>query len=322
MRTLSGARIFLAGVVGATSFLLTEAKADCNPRDFAEIKDIQQSGETELAFALTATEQEFEKAKKGGATSGSYGGIISGSANVEEAREKAHQIATATKFDYASSYAYSYFSQSISPILYLACLEKEKQAPGITMWLGKRQGDYFTFNVSWIGTDTSFAAASYDAPPVVDGGTVVSKPDTWLKQTTEEVVVKRNGNNDFYLRLKIGGKVKTVVIVKDPPAVAWNMKSVTSDRLIKASSSGPNPGCSSGQAKDCIYPMHPGGHFVAKSAAMTEGYSTDPSTYGEKFEERPDRVCVTMIQSTGACEVAHSAQGRLTAIEKFPVSSE
>ncbi len=108
----------------------------------------------------------------------------------------------------------------------------------------------------------------------------------------------------------------------DSPDVTLTKKAVTSENLLKAASHGPNPGCSAGQATDCIYPICRGGHFVSKSASLTEFYSSDPTTYSQKFEERPDRVCVTMTQSTGACEVTQSAQGRLTAIEEFPQTAE
>jgi hypothetical protein len=36
------------------------------------MKDIRATGETELAFVLTATSEEFDAAKKSGALSGSY----------------------------------------------------------------------------------------------------------------------------------------------------------------------------------------------------------------------------------------------------------
>jgi hypothetical protein len=99
MRTVLAAKSFLVAIVslGATSFA---ARADCNPRDFMvrDVKSIQQSGETELAFVLTSTEEEFNNAKKGGSASGAYG-LISGSANYQEAQDKARRIAQAVKFD-------------------------------------------------------------------------------------------------------------------------------------------------------------------------------------------------------------------------------
>jgi hypothetical protein len=312
--------------VAALVLCTAPAKADCNARDFMikEVQDIQRSGETELSFVLTATEEEFNNAKKNAGLSGAYG-LISGSANYGEAQEKARRIAQSTKFDYKSSYASSYFSQSLSPKAldaYVACLERDKERPGLTVWLQGRQGDFFTFRAFWVGSDVSLPSAKWDSEPLVDGGTVTSKPTTWLKAKTEEIVIKRPTNVDLFLNLKVGGEVKSMVIVKDPPAVAWVQKPVISGVLMKASTHGPNPGCSAGETADCVVPTHPGGSFVLKSASLTERSSSDPTKYSEAFSESPDKVCAKMTQSTGCCECAQSAQGRLMAIEKYPQVAE
>jgi hypothetical protein len=188
------------GVAGLLAAVSNEAKADCNPRDFmaAEVKDIQRSGETELAFVLTATVDEFERAKKD--AGGSAYGLFSGSYG--EAQEKARSVAQATKFDYKSSYASSYFSQTLSKRAlgnYVTCLILDKEKPGLRIWLDDRQGDYFTFKAFWVGADTIVPAAKYDAPPIVDGASIISGPEAWVKGTTEDITIKRNGNNDFYL---------------------------------------------------------------------------------------------------------------------------
>jgi hypothetical protein len=105
-------------VIGAFGVLASihSAKAECNPRDFL-VKDtqaLQESSETELAFVLTATKDEFDEAKRDIGIGGRYG-IISGSATFPEAKDKATKIAQSTKFDYHSSYAKQYFVQTISP---------------------------------------------------------------------------------------------------------------------------------------------------------------------------------------------------------------
>lgn len=105
---------------------------NCDPREFMiqNITSIQQSGETELAFVLTSNRQEFERVKKSGGLAGSYG-LISGSANYDEAKQKAEQIAQSIKFDYRQSYASSIFLQAISPIAanaYSECLNKNRDA--------------------------------------------------------------------------------------------------------------------------------------------------------------------------------------------------
>lgn len=315
----------MGAVVGFTLWA-TQAKAECSARDFMikEVQDIQQSGETELAFVLTATEEEFNNAKKSAGLSGAYG-LISGSASYGEAQEKARRIAQSTKFDYKSSYASSYFSQSLSPKAldaYVACLERDKERPGLTVWLQGRQGDFFTFRAFWIGSDVSLPSAKWDAEPLIDGGTVVSRPASWLKAKTEEIVIKRPTNVDLFLNLKVGGEVRSMIIVKDPPAVAWLQKPVISGVLMKASTHGPNPGCSAGETTDCVFPAHPGGSLVLKSAALTERSSSDPGKYSESFSETPDKICAKMSQNTGCCECTQTAQGRLLAIERYPQAAE
>ena len=178
----------------------------------------------------------------------------------------------------------------------MSCLDKDKERPGLALWLHSRDGDYFTFNAFWVGADTKVPGTKYDAPPVIDGGTIVGKPDAWVKGTTEEIVVKRNGNNDIYLNLKVGGKTKSKVVVKDPPAVVWIRKPVVSDKLIKTASHGPDPGCSAGQVNDCIYPLHPGGSFVPNSRTMTEHSTSGPSAYSEVYYvDKPDQVKIGTI---------------------------
>lgn len=326
MRSVLLTKSFLV-IIAALGAACFAARADCDPREFMikEVKDIQKSGETELAFVLTATEEEFNRAKKDAAGSGTYG-LISGSASYAESKEKARRIAQSTKFDYKSSYAESYFSQSLSPAAinaYVACLQSDRERPGLTMWLQGRQGEYLTFKAFWVGADVTQPSAKYDAAPIIDGGTIVAKPDGWIKAKAEEIVVKRNGNNDVFLSLRVGGQSRSQVIVKDPPAVIWNNKPVTSDKLIRAVATGPNPGCTAGQVTDCIFPARPGGSFVERSGAMTERSTSDPGRYSEEFYvDTPDKICVRMTQSQGACEKDETAQGRLTAIERFPQSAE
>jgi hypothetical protein len=316
---------FVVAIV-AMVFASIETKADCNPRDFVvqDVKNIQLTPEIELAFVLTATEHEFNKAKQGGATSGGYG-LIWGAANYQEAQEKARRIAEATKFNSAGAYAFSYLSQTLSSSAlnsYESCLESDRDKPGLTVWLNSKQGDYFTFKAFWVGMNAEVPVAR-NATERVDGGRIVAKPNVWVRGKIEEIVVKRNVNDDILLELTVDGEVRSYVLVKDPPPVIWKSRPVISERLMRAGTRGANPGCSAGQANDCIYPRQPGGSFVPGSAGIIERLTSDPSKYNEQFSmNTPAQICVTITQSTGACETTQSAQGRLTAIERFPEATE
>lgn len=308
-------------------FASTEAEASCSPRDFLvqDVRSMQQSAETELAFVLTSTQEEFENAKKSGAASGGYG-LLTGSGSFAQTKERARRIAEAVKFDYSHSYAASYFSQTVSQgalEAYRQCLLNDKESPGLRLWLVQRDGDYFTFNTFWVGSDTKVAVGEYDKEPLVDGAEIVSKPDAFIKGTTEEIVVKRAANNDFFLRLSVDGQTKSVVVVKDPPPVVWRTKAVTSDQQMTAQSFGPNPGCSSGAASSCIQPTEPGGLFMAGSGGLTDKSTTNDGGFSFKFnQDSPDQICIEITQATGACHVVQTGKARVTAIEKYPLPIE
>jgi hypothetical protein len=205
---------------------------------------------------------------------------------------------------------------------YVQCIEKGKDTPGLALWIESRDGDYFTFGAFWVGADTSVGAAKYDAPPTVDGGRLISAPAAWLKGKIEDIVVKRDGNNDLYLNLKVGGQTKTKVIVKDPPSVVWLRQPVVSQKVMNAQSADRNPGCGAGSDGDTINPVHPGGYFVANTR-ITNHSTSDPSHYSETFIiDRPDQVSVAISQSTGACEHVQRATGRLQAVETFPQAAQ
>jgi hypothetical protein len=315
----------IAITIWAASF--ANSWADCNPRDFMvqDTSSIQQSLETQIAFVLTATEEEYNKSKQSGALSGAYG-PISGAASFGDAKEAARRVAEAIKFDYRTSYASNYFSQKMSPAAlasYGTCMERDKERPGLALWLQERQGDFITLKSYWVGADTTVAAASWDSEAIVDGGMVVSKPDAWIKARTEEIVIRRNGNVDVFLSIKVGGATKSFVIVKDPPNIAWRSKPIISEAVLKAASHGPNPGCSAGAAEQCIYASELGGALDATSAAITERTTTDPSRYSSRITvNSPSKICMEITQSTGACEVVQSASGRVSAMERYPTIAE
>ncbi|KQW82037.1 hypothetical protein [Ensifer sp. Root127] len=307
--------------------LITQVRAECDPRAFvvADVAAIALSDEAELAFVLTASETEYYSFKNSvSARSGLR--LISDSANLKEAQDKARKIAEAINFDYKSNYASSLLAQQLSAKAvnaYRECLNHERENPGLRLWIENRAGDYFILGSFWVGADRSQGIAHYDAEPVVIGGTIISKPDDWVKGLTQEVVVQRDLNTDLMIKIRVGGQIGTMLIVKDPPAVTWETKPVKSPRITKvATRHGVGAGCFAGETADCIYPSQPGGYFVVGSAVVTERSSTDALRYAERFRETPDQVCVQMTQSTGACEHRQFAQGRLMALEKFPRAAD
>ncbi|MBY5439328.1 hypothetical protein [Rhizobium leguminosarum] len=315
---------FMAIMIGMLGGSL-RAFADCDPR-FYLLQDITKSSysaEMELAFVLTSTEEEFNKVKQSGGMAGGYG-LITGSANYDEAREKARKVATATKFDQRESYAGTYFKQNLSSAAVDAlktCLNNDKQSPGLRVWLDRREGDFLFFGAFWVGTDTAQGVGEYDNEPTIAGGTIASKPSAWVKAQNEQILVQREPNKDLLLSLSVGGKSQGIVVVKDPPVARWDESPVVSARLMAATSFGPNPGCKAGIAEDCIYPTKPGGMLEVGSQFIVDHTSTDEVRFSKTFTDlTPERMCVKITQSTGGCEWQEVGKGRLSAREKFPTA--
>ncbi len=300
------------------------AQQDCNIRDFLvqDIQSVKQSAETTLSFVLTASEQEFNKVKQAGGVDV----LDIFSLDYKSAQEKARQIAQSIHFDYKSSYAYDYFSQTISANvvkLYSDCLTKNnRNTPGLYVWLDSRKGDFFNFSGFWVGSDTNVPSAEYTEAPTIKGAEFIDKPDAWPRGVARDIVVKRSENIDFYFKLHVGDQKTVVEIVKDPPGIVWDQKPVVADKEMQAAPHGPNPGCSAGSDESCVYPQRPGGSLITNSASI-EHSTSDPSTYSQKIIlSSPQKICASITQSTGCCECPQSAKGRLSAIERFPLLAQ
>jgi hypothetical protein len=315
-------------LIMAMILIPTKGQAQCDVRSFMvnNITSVQKSSETELAFVLTASKEEYEKAKTDLSHSGSWlggYGLFDDKGTYEQAQDKARKIAQAINFDYSNSYASSYFTQQVSGAAldaYVQCLNRN--APGLQMWLSGRTGDFFKYEAFWVGANTTQGVGKLEGKPTYSGVEVVSLPDTWVKGNAQNIVLKRTGNVDFYFGLKVAGQNNAVFAVKDPPNVKWSTATVASARPLSASSHGTGENCSGGQDSDCIYPTHPAGHFVA-GTRTTNVKSSDPGHYGEKFDpDRPDQICVKITQSTGDCQQTGVASGRLQAIETYPEAAQ
>src|SRR5262249_16060285 len=139
-RRIKMARATAAAVqfVSAVALLVaaSAARADCNIKDFIvqDTVSIQQNRSTQLAFALTSTESQYDSAKTNMGGGVDVFGLFSGNLTYGQAKERARQIAQATKFDYQTSYASNYLSQTVSGKAlddYVQCLETDKNAPGL-----------------------------------------------------------------------------------------------------------------------------------------------------------------------------------------------
>ena len=312
-------------VVGLSGWAFTGSAGECDLRTFIiqNITSIQQSRETELAFVLSSNREEFDSVKKSGGLGGPYGLISgSGSPNFDETRQRAEQIAQSIKFDDHQSYASSVFLQAISPVAaaaYSDCLTKNRETPGLALWFEKAEGDFVTLRAFWVGKDVTKGTAQYDADPIVSGGEVVEQPQNWVRAKSDKIVVRRNPGEDLFVSLDVDGETNSVGVVKPPPSVAWQQVAVTATEPMQACSNFASPGCSAGYATQCIYATQPGGRFLDNTWALANQESSDPARYRETFEKKSQtKICVTIMQSTRACEWYECAVGQLTAIETYP----
>ena len=200
---------------------------------------------------------------------------------------------------------------------YIDCLKKDKKEPGLRLWIQRREGDYFIIGGFWVGADPNVLEGKDDAPTSFDSVKLIGEPEVWRRDQIQEFAAKPEGNKGFFLNMKVGGQTKSLVVVPDPPDVAWLKETVVSPKKLSAASTYSNP-CTGTSDSDTIYPRHPGGYFVPGTRTVNRT-TTDAGHYGERFTvDRPDQVSVTISQSTGACELRQFATGQLQAVETYP----
>lgn len=301
-------------------FLPLHAFAECRPRDFMinDVVNWKLDIKKEIAFLLTATEDEFNKAKK--ELGGGYD-MITG--EFQDARENARRLATTVKFD--SSYAYdaSFFSQTLSEAginAYEDCLLKDPNRPQFEIWFQERDDDVFYFRAVWVGDDITIPTAKLAEPLKVINGKAVDVPKKWIKSQPQPFVVQRSENKTMTLILKVGEKSAAFTIVKDPPDVHILTQTITADKPLPVESTYSNP-CSAGSAMQCINTRNQGGFFVPHTEKFV-GVTNNKGYYHEDYSVTPTKICVTVTQGTGACENRGIAHGVLTATEEYPVTDD
>jgi hypothetical protein len=151
-------RFFYVAVI-AVVLMPVEGRAQCDIRSFIvnDITSIQQHEETALAFALSATQNEYENAQKDFSHAGSWAGgygLFDDKGTYSQAQARAQQIAQAVHFDYSKSYASNYLNQHPSQEAldkYVECLHSK--SPGLRIWFDSQDGDFFKYKAFWIGRD-------------------------------------------------------------------------------------------------------------------------------------------------------------------------
>jgi hypothetical protein len=305
--------VLIATTFACVLSFATPSLADCDAKDFMvqDKTSIQTSEQIQLAFVLTATREQFDKAK------GSLG--IFDVLSFEAAKEAASKISQTSKFDYSSSYSLSYLQQTLSGKAleaYVACLTLDKERPGITAWLSKREADYYTLRVFWVGL-TPQGIGNFGAPIQVMNGQLVRSPKQWVRAVTEEVVIKKNPFADAYVSFDVAGQTGGIAIVHDP--APFLQRAISSPTVMNVDSSNiSGKVCGPKSTQDCIRPTQKGAFLRLNSANLIEAKIGDPNTFSTKItQNQPEQICMTITQSTGCCECHNVSSARLTAIEQY-----
>src|SRR4051812_46023078 len=146
----------LSLIAGALLAACSGARAQCIPADFM-IQDkthIVWTEQLKISFLLTASKEQYEAARQSWNVAGGYG-LFYGSLDYDQAKSSALKESQTRKLDYDYATFLDYTSQRLSPEatkMYVACLDKDRQKPGLVIWVDKRErGVYYTLNAFWVG---------------------------------------------------------------------------------------------------------------------------------------------------------------------------
>ena len=101
----------------------------------------------------------------------------------------------------------------------------------------------------------------------------------------------------------------------EPPPVRWQVGDVPNGpKLAAASFHVSGSVCGGGSAEGCVAPSS--GGFLVRGTGRLLGFTArDISRAGySPTEDRPERICVRLVVSTGACESRNNGEGTLTVV--------
>jgi hypothetical protein len=305
------------------SVALEPANAQCSPTALMakDVQTIQVSIPIEIAFVLAATKDEFDQAKKGLGGTG-QSGIILTSADFNEARASAQKVASAIKFERDRSDYQTFLTQQLigdAHRTHVRCLTIDNKPPsGLLVWFDQRASDIYILNGMWFG-GVQGSVANTEGAPYVSDGKLEKKPEKWTNGKVEQLIWKKPPNTTALLNMSVGGQTTTFRVVGDAPFVRWGIKEVRGPKLSASSYHVSGTVCGGGSAEGCVIPQNPGGSLIRGTGRMTDFSASETSRAGFAVSsETPDRICVKLTVSTGACEARNNGQGVVTAVEQYP----
>jgi hypothetical protein len=324
--------LHLLGITGAALLCTFEAQADCNITDFIVLQPttIHWTDDLKLSFLLTANKEQYDSVRKSWGASGSYG-LYSGSLDYNDARDAALKESQTRKFDYSDKQLLDYSAQRLSGELldkYSECLEKDKQTPGLRMWVAERQSNvFYTIKAFWVGNEGQGRGKQKSL--VVDGASLVQKPDSsWPSAIVEDIYVKKpSPAQDAFVSLNVEGKTKTLFLPGERPdpetdVVFYKPDDPRAQPKIGISSGGSDKQdewCQYRTSSGCVYPDNkPGAYLEAGSGHLVDEQRIAADRVGWKVTvDTPRQICIQVWASTGDCRVSVSITGRPAANERY-----
>lgn len=296
------------------------ANAQCEPTTLMakDVQTIQVSVPVEIAFVLAASSNDFELARRNMGGTG-QSGVILRTADFNEARSSAQKVASAIKFERDRSDYISFLAQQLAGETlrnYVKCLTVDnKPTSGLLIWFNQRANDIYLLNAIWFGGSD----AKTDGEPYVSDGKLERTPEKWASGKIEQLIWKKPPNATALLVLSVGGLSTTFRLVGEPPSVRWGTQEVRGAKLSASSYHVSGTVCGGGSAEGCVIPQKPGGSLVRGTGRLTDYKASETSRAGFAISlDTPDRVCIKLTVSTGACEARNNGEGVVTAVEQYP----
>jgi hypothetical protein len=203
---------------------------------------------------------------------------------------------------------------------YVECIKQAQTGSRLILWVDSRQSDFFIIGAVWFGKDGQ-QTGTYDQDPVVAPPTVslVQKPSHWATGATQQLILQKSPEINALLSIRVSGQTANLGIVRDPPPILIASHEINGSKLTASSFHVSGSVCGAGFAEDCVTPTQPGGFLIRGSGKLKNYSARINSSAGYTVTvDSPERICIKLTVSTGACEARNTGEGVVSAIEQYP----
>jgi hypothetical protein len=285
----------------------------------AEAPDsILASDYTKIAFARTATKEQYDLARATLQEKLNFGSMT-GAVEYDVARNVAAAEALALQFDFGAEYYESYLAQRIVDNVksaYVDCLRAKTVEPGLSIWLDRREGDYYFLRAIWVGKDNKAKGVLARSEIAEDEVYIIKIADEWRSGVEREIVVKAGKNPGGVINITIGQQSQSFVFIADPLRV--RMLTIAKPGADMSVRSGGSVSCERHTNEQCLVPGHISGYFVPGTVKFD---GTAPSGTGfEVTKDTTSEVCVRVSALSATCQTEVRVDGKPVVMERYPGS--